>query len=140
MENHSEWRQIYERWQSSGEPLTYQDARIIHRDFDVMMNSELSEIKRQTHSTDPNKALGSMMLLISFINAAAAAVPAIAVQVQKWIGIIKSRVDQIAQALLAKEYSIGVTPPAPALTITITWDVPFPSGGITAPLSSGTTP
>ena len=140
MENHSEWRQIYERWQSNGEPLTYQEATMIYRDFDVMMNSELSEIKRQTNSTDPNKALGSMMLLTSFINIAATLVPAIAVQVQKWIGVIKSHVDQIAHALLAKEYSIGVTPPAPALTITITWDVTSPSGGITAPVSSGTTP
>jgi hypothetical protein len=131
MEKHAEWRRIYERWQNGEEPLTYQEARIIYREFDMMMNAELSEIKRQTNSADPDKALGSMMLLTSFINVAAALVPAIFVQVQKWIGAIKSRVDQIARTLLAKEYSIGVTAPGFALTITITWDVSSPSSGTT---------
>ena len=98
---------VLEKWKFNGE-MTIDMAQVINKNIDQLMEKELEQIEKLIEEDKPDFAFVTMLLLISFINAAAAKLPSIIRKLEKWINKkLKSAVSSLAKKMGANGFSIS---------------------------------
>ncbi len=87
-------------------------AQVINKNIDQLIEKELGRIEKLTEEDKPDFAFVAMLLLTSFINAAAAKLPSIICSLEKWIKKLKSAVNSLAKKMGANGFSISAGLPA----------------------------
>ena len=100
---------VLEAWEQ-GEAMDLAMARIVERNLDALLESELTQIEAVIDA-QPATALMQMTRLTSFINAATARLPAILRRLQHWVNKMQTTINNLAKKLGANGYSIGVSMP-----------------------------
>ncbi len=99
--------QVLETWEY-GAAMDLRMARAVVDGLDALMEHELAEIEVALASA-PSSAQMRMALLFSFVNAAAAKLPALLRRLEQWIQRLQALLNALGRRVGATGYSIGVS-------------------------------
>lgn len=120
---------IYEAWKLKS-TMTADEAQFVLREIDTFSADRLRSIQ-PLFGKEPYRALAQLTQLTAFFNAAAALNPNPAPALALWMKTLSSALSQIAQSLQAEGYSVGVSAPPLAVSVTLNFRSAPPSSGAT---------